>query len=224
MSLSEDLEKLNELHKGGALSLDEFDRAKARLLGVPEHPVQAPLPKDNPPSIQPSQHVRNSSGSTKKKHSPALLIVLIVLLAILAWLLWAAFRTITPQQVASNPLLSEVASLRPIDLLDEIENLPANSVKGVPITLPYGGTLSLEVQVVRGNPVDIFLVDPSEVEAISARKGFNSYQGFNAEKSMTYSRQGRIAPGTYDVVFMDRSLGILSASASDIKVKAHLAP
>ena len=222
MSLSEDLEKLNELHKSGALSLEEFDRAKARLLGVPDHSVQAPPARDNRPSMQPSQQTRNSSDSiTKKKQSPALLIVLVV---ILAGLLWGAFRTTTPQQVASNPLLSAVASLRPVDLLDEIENLPANSIKGVPITLPYGGTLTLEVQVVRGNPVDIFLVDPSEVESISARKEFHSYQGFNAEKSMMYSRQGRIAPGTYDVVFIDRSLGILSASASDIKVKAHLSP
>lgn len=33
MSLSTELDKLDELHRRGALSADEFDRAKARVLG-----------------------------------------------------------------------------------------------------------------------------------------------------------------------------------------------
>lgn len=45
MELSDELAKLQELHQRGALSDDEFARAKARLLGAPGSP-----PEMQPPS------------------------------------------------------------------------------------------------------------------------------------------------------------------------------
>jgi phage shock protein C len=42
MTLSEDLARLQDLHQRGALTDDEFSRAKARLLDHPDAPKSAP--------------------------------------------------------------------------------------------------------------------------------------------------------------------------------------
>ena len=46
MNLTDELERLNQLHKDGTLSDDEFTRAKRKLLSQPEEskPVEAPAP------------------------------------------------------------------------------------------------------------------------------------------------------------------------------------
>ncbi len=43
MSLSEELGKLDELHRRGALSEEEFDRAKARVIGDGVRPCARPV-------------------------------------------------------------------------------------------------------------------------------------------------------------------------------------
>lgn len=149
---------------------------------------------------------------------------LALLVALLGVVIWVVMRKASPKEIAANPVLSAVASLRPVDIRDEVQNLPANSIKWVPLTLPYAGTLHLEAQVLRGNPLDIRLVDPGEVESIKAKKPFRQYPGFEAEKTATYKRDGRLQSGTYMLVIIDRSLGILSASTSDVRVKARLVP
>jgi len=149
---------------------------------------------------------------------------LALLVALLAVVIWAVMRKASPKEIAANPLLSAVASLRPVDLRDEVQNLPANSLKLIPLTLPYTGNLQIEAQILRGNPLDIRLIDPGEVESIKARKPFRQYPGFEAEKTATYKRAGRLQSGTYMLVLIDRSLGIISASTSDVRVKARLVP
>lgn len=217
MSISDELAKLNELHQSGALTSEEYSGAKTKLLGgnTPGNPTTTPDPT--------SAFRKGGNQSTPKRSSsnPARLVLLIALLAVV---LWVVMRKSSPKEVAANPLLSAVASLQPIDLRDEVQNLPANSIKWVPLTLPYSGTLHLEVQVIRGNPLDIRLVDPSEIESIKAKKPFRHYPEFEAEKTATYRRDGRLQSGTYMLIITDQSLGILSASASDVHVKARIQP
>lgn len=219
MSLSDELAKLDELHQSGALTPEEYRQAKAKLLegSSPEDYTLTPAPTLSSTKLA-------NSESAKPKRSNSSPVRLMFMVGLLAVLVWIVMRKATPKEVAANPLLSAVASLQPIDLRDEIQNLPANSIKWVPLTLPYSGTLHLEVRVIRGNPLEIHLVNPSEIESIKARKPYHSYTGFDAESTATYQRELRIQSGTYMLVFLDPSLGILSASASDVQVKARLLP
>jgi hypothetical protein len=92
------------------------------------------------------------------------------------------------------------------------------------LSLTFSGTLNLSVDVVRGNPVDIFLIDQSEFENYQNHKQFNHYTNFTADKTKVYKRSARLAEGTYYLVLRDNTLGILSASSSDVKVMARLEP
>ena len=50
------------------------------------------------------------------------------------------------------------------------------------------------------------------------------FTNFSATKSKTYRRESQLAEGSYYLVMRDTSFGILSASASDVSVKAQLNP
>lgn len=96
----------------------------------------------------------------------------------------------------------------------------------VPLNVPYTGSVDIGLEVLRGNPVDVFVAASTELDAI--KKGdwnnVNVYADFNALKSKTYRRTGQLGQGSYYLVIRDTSFGILSASASDISVKVRLSP
>jgi hypothetical protein len=119
-----------------------------------------------------------------------------------------------------------VAVHAPITLKDEVENLPASSWKAVPLSLPYSGSINVSLQVVRGNPVDVFLTGADQLETIKKEEWNNVqvYTDFNALKTTTYRRDEQLGQGGYYLVIRDTSLGILSASASDISMKIQLKP
>lgn len=203
MGLVDELSNLNDLHSTGAISDDEYAQAKARLLANGT-PVAAQVP-----------------GKVKGKTNP---LRLLLLLGVLAAILWFALHRSTPQEIASNPLLSAAASLVPVEVADSVENLPANSIAGLPITLPYAGNLQLEIRVIKGNPVDVYLIEPSEFEAVRNRKEFRYIAGFEAKETSSYLRRKRMPKGVFQLILMDRTLGILSANSSDIQVKGRLEP
>ncbi len=214
MSISDELAKLNDLKQSGALTSEEFKDAKAKLLGN--------YVKDNPALTNPiPTSDAKRSAAIRSGTNPVTLLFLVVLLA---GVIWGFSRRLTPKQIAANPVFSAVASFRPVDLRDEVQNLPAKSFKGIPLTLPYAGTLNLEVQIIRGNPIEIRLVDPSEVESIKTKKTFRHYPGFEADKTKSYKREGRLQSGSYVLVIIDQSLGVLSATTSDVRIKARLVP
>ena len=97
-------------------------------------------------------------------------------------------------------------------------------MKGIPLSLPYSGTLTVEATVVKGNEVDVYVVKPDQLESIKAKKQFTHLQGFEAQKTKNYRRSGRLLKGNYYFVVIDTTLGILSASASDIQIHARLEP
>ena len=114
-----------------------------------------------------------------------------------------------------------------ITLRDETTNLPANSWRSIPAQLPYNGSLDVTLRVIRGNPLDVFLVTPSEMDSIQRTNDWRGIQGstdFIAAKTITYHRTAPLYQGTYFLVLRDPSLGILSQSASDVSVKIVLNP
>jgi hypothetical protein len=57
-----------------------------------------------------------------------------------------------------------------MDLKNEVENVPALSWRAVPIQVPNDGSLTLTVQVTRGNPVEMFLTDSQKRGAAQDRQ------------------------------------------------------
>jgi len=113
----------------------------------------------------------------------------------------------------------------PVDLTNEVENLPASSWRAVPIQLPYDGSLTISVQVVRGNPIEMFLTDSNNVEKLrSGETRASPYGGFYAVKATMFQHTERLSQGTYYVVLRDNILGILSYSASDVSLRARIEP
>jgi hypothetical protein len=147
-------------------------------------------------------------------------IVIIIVVFIVA--IWLVVR-FTAGEKAANKVTNTILQ-RPMDLKNSIENLPASSMKGISLSLPYSGTLTVDATVVKGNEVDVYVVKPDQIENVKNKKQFTHLQGFEAQKTKNYRRSGRLAKGDYYFVVIDTTLGILSASASDIQIHARLEP
>ena len=137
---------------------------------------------------------------------------------------WYVMRVVYGSKGTSQAIAAVVRT--PVALKDEVENLPASSWKAVPLSLPYSGTVTVSLRVVQGNPVDVFITDTNQLGTMSDAdwRNVTVYTDFNATKTRTYRRNGQLGQGTYYLVMRDNSLGILSASATDISVKAQLNP
>lgn len=198
MALADELKTLQELHETGKLSDQEFADAKIATLKM----------KESDENRVPRPFL---SGSVK-----ALLVIFLVILG-LAW--YNAGARKTTQLIAT-------AVHAPITLKDEVENVPANSWRAVGLDLPYSGTVDVNLQVVQGNPVDVFVVTLDQLDTMKKEDWSNVkvYTDFNATKTKTYRRAGQLGQGSYYFVMRDTSLGILSARASDISVKVQLNP
>jgi hypothetical protein len=150
------------------------------------------------------------------------LIRIVVLLAILGGGIWLFLRYTAGEKAANR--VASVVLRQPIELKNVIESLPANSFKGLPISLPYAGTVMVELGVKAGNDVDVYLVPQDQIERVQKKEQFRHLQEFEAKKTRSYRRSGRLAAGTYYIVLFDTTLGILSSSSSDIIVRAKLEP
>jgi hypothetical protein len=144
-------------------------------------------------------------------------------LALLAGFLLLVLTTNIGSNVGNESKSQAVAAVHhaPITVKDEVENLPAASWKAVPLNLPYSGSVNVNLSIVQGNPVDVFLARADQLETIRKEQWNNVqvFTDFNASKTKTYRRDGQLGQGGYYLVMRDSSLGILSASASDVSVK-----
>ncbi len=124
---------------------------------------------------------------------------------------------------AADRVASTVLRQR-VNLVDAIENLPASSYKALPLSLPYTGSLSVDLTVRNGNGISIFLISPDQIEKIKSEQNFQYIVGFEANDAKNYRRSSRLEAGTYYLVLRDSTMGILSESSSDIQLHAHLDP
>jgi hypothetical protein len=114
----------------------------------------------------------------------------------------------------------------PVTLMDEMEHLPPLAWKAIPLSLPYSGTVDIEMQVVGGNPIDVILTAPDQLDIIEIMEWSNlrAYTDFSAARTKAYRRGGHLAQGGYYLVVRDMYLGMPSSRASDISVKVRLNP
>lgn len=68
------------------------------------------------------------------------------------------------------------------------------------------------------------LIRAAEIENYKARRQYLHIPEYEAKKTKTYKRSGRLAAGGYYLVIEDKTLGILSSSTSDVRVKVRVAP
>jgi hypothetical protein len=200
MGLADELRSLQELHEKGKLTDREYADAKAATL---KHHQESPT----------------ASRRLGRFFGFRAIPLLIILLGLLA-LVWYNVGTRNTTKAIATAIHA------PITVIDEVENIPASSMKGLAINLPYGGTVAINLEVVQGNPIDVFLSTPDQLETIKKQDWNNVkvYSDFNATKTKTYRRTGQLVQGSYYLVMRDTSLGILSSSASDISVKVQLNP
>ncbi len=199
MALADELKTLQELHANGKITDQEYADAKAATLRQDHSASEHHAPR---PFI---------SGPIK---------ALIVLVLVFLGFVWYNSGT------RNTTRMIETVVHAPVTLTDEVENLPASSWKAVPLNLPYAGTVDVNLQVVQGNPVDVFLSPVDQLDAMK-KENWSSvrvFDAFNATKTKTYMRTSQLGQGNYYLVMRDTSLGILSSSASDISVKVKLNP
>ncbi len=199
MGLAEDLKALQDLREKGEMS--ETAYATARDATIKKH---AP-PRD---AIKPLLSWQVRLG-------------LLVLLALLGWY---SLRVNHSSKQAEEAIRTVVRA--PIALKDSVENVPAASWKAVPLDLPYPGTIDVSLEVVNGNPMDVAVTTPDQLEVLK-QNGWGHmrvFTDFNAVKTKTYRRTGQLGQGSYYLVIRDTSLGILSQRASDISVKVQFNP
>ncbi|MBI5098141.1 MAG: SHOCT domain-containing protein [Nitrospirae bacterium] len=220
MGIADELEKLEELHRKGTLSDEEFEKAKASVIDTTTKLSQsATTPKEADSSISKPTEIRAKASSLPKvKRFLKNLFILSILIG-LAWF----FLTRTVGKQSTEKMISSVVHT-PITLVDEIENISASSWKAMPLNLSYSGTLNLTVEVVRGNPVDIVVIHSTELENYKNSNQFQHFPDFEASKTTSYKRSARLNEGIYYLIIRDNTLGILSTSSSDIKVIARLEP
>jgi curli biogenesis system outer membrane secretion channel CsgG len=112
----------------------------------------------------------------------------------------------------------------PVTILEGIEELKIGSYKALPLNVPSGGTLSVTIDVIHGNPIDINVIPGSELDNFKGRKKFNSVADFTAAKMKSYKRSAHLDSGGYYLVLRDSSLGIFTAQSSKLKIMVQLEP
>ena len=126
----------------------------------------------------------------RKSRVPILLSILLFLLALIGYGVW--------QSAGTNGVRAVVGSAvhLPVTLNDEVENVHAASWKAVALNLPYSGNVTVNLAVVRGNPIDVFLTSPDQLETMKAGQWRNVrvYSDFSATKSKAYRRHATANP------------------------------
>jgi len=211
MALSDDLKALEELHSKGRLTDQEFSAAKsaaiANATGTTPQAAAAPAPATSAPP------------AAGKKASPWPRIVLALILLAVGWVYIQSNLTRPAATV-----FKEVVHM-PIDLRTETFTVPARGWKAIAIDVPYNGSLTIEAQVLgSGNAMEMFLTDQSGIDKLKATGQGTYINGFYAVKGSSFQHTARMSQGTYFFVVHDRHFGILSATASDVSLKARVDP
>src|SRR5258706_38810 len=94
--------------------------------------------------------VATSTDATPKAESRSSRGGRIVALLVIVFLGWIFIQQNMGAKGATQMVATAVHA--PIELKNEVQNLPAASWKGITLTVPYSGTVDVDLQVVRGNP------------------------------------------------------------------------
>jgi curli biogenesis system outer membrane secretion channel CsgG len=112
----------------------------------------------------------------------------------------------------------------PVTILETVEKLKIGSSKVYPVNLPAAGTVSVTVDVLGGNKIDINMIPASELENFNSQKKYDSVAEFTATKTKSCKRSAHLDSGNYYLVLHDSSLGFFSVQTSEVKIRVQLEP
>ena len=92
----------------------------------------------------------------------------------------------------------------PITLKDEVQNLAAGGWKAFPF-YTSGGELNIDLRVVHGNPIDVFLTTGDQLDPMKRGDwaAVTTIATFDATRTATYRRTGSLGVGDYQLVVRD---------------------
>lgn len=168
------------------------------------------------------QSPKKPSSFFDAKANAKALVRLVVIVAIVIGGIWLFIRFTAGKKAADTTTATLLR--QPIELKNSIENLKASSWQSLAITLPYSGTLSVQLSVLKGNEIDVYVMKSDQLENVKTKQGFKHATEFEALKTKNYNRSARLPSGSYYLVMFDKTLGVLSAKSTDVKVNVRLEP
>lgn len=145
------------------------------------------------------------------------LVAMSLVLIMALW--WARGTSKTAQSIAA-------AQHSSVLLIDEVEQLPSLAWKAVPFSLRHQGLVNIDVQVVRGNRVDVFLTGSHQIDEAKNVDWNNLkvYGDISAARTKAFNKGVRLGPGGFYLVVRDMTIGTPSSRPSEISVKVRLTP
>ena len=113
------------------------------------------------------------------------------------------------------------------DLNDETVTVPKDEFRGVLMTVPYSGKVTLEVASLGGQSVDIHVIDGADLlQLANAKPPFSGrklshHPAFEGQAAPNTTRSDHLAAGTYVVVLEHSKRGV---PGSEVRVVARVAP
>jgi hypothetical protein len=146
--------------------------------------------------------------------------VLVVISLVLILFVWTATGRREKPQSPNAP------QHPPAILIDEVEHLPPLAWKAVPLSLLNAGIVNIDVQVVQGNPIDVFLTKSDQIDSVKKVEwsSLKVYGDVSATRTKTFRRAVRLAQGEFYLVLRDMTVGTPSSPPSDVSVKVQLTP
>jgi hypothetical protein len=150
----------------------------------------------------------------------------VVALAAIVMLVMMTMFSSTLLRAKPSPRIIDTPIEQPMTLTNVVKQVPADSWKVIPLNVPYSGTLEVEIGVTRGNPLNVFVTTPDDLQAMNGDQitTVRHHPGFEATTSKMFKREARLVAGNYYLVLQDPSMGNLSSAASDVSIRAALRP
>ena len=114
----------------------------------------------------------------------------------------------------------------PTILVDEVEHLPPLAWKAIPFSLTNAGIVNIDVQVLQGNTIDVFLTKSDQIDSVKKVEWsrLKVWGDVSATRTRTFRQAVRLAQGGFYLVLRDMTVGTPSSSPSDVSVKVQLNP
>ena len=112
----------------------------------------------------------------------------------------------------------------PMTLARAVEDLPANSWKAVPLTVPHDGLLEVHVGVAHGNALNVFVATSADMQQMRGDDvtTVRQFQDLGATNTKQFQREAQLSAGQYYLVLQDPTMAGQPVSPSAVSIRASL--